>query len=303
MADVNTEWLKNLKKQIDAIPDCRALNQLIEFLKEQFQQLIDDILNQIAKLAGLIIPPTSLSKIIKYLKTMATQYLGPYIAAVRQLAQIIRAFAEVLQAIQSKLSNLHCSISPTEIVSQLKTQLTSRAYQRLYSGNSTLSQLADIYQRVRAGVPPLEIIANRFGVPVTGLPAIANQYGGTLPFMTKMLDLYQPAPVPPVPAPTVPSTPTEITLDNPAPTITSAEKTAGGGPGGPSAGNTAVTINGTGFLSGATVTIGSECTDVIVVSSTEITCTTEATPIGTYDVVVTNTDGQSATLLNAWEYS
>lgn len=303
MADVNTAWLNNLKEQINAIPDCQSLNKLIAWLKEQFQELIDDIVNQISKLVGLIIPPTSLSKIIKYLKNLATQYLGPYLAAIRQLAQMIRAFAEVLAAIQNKLANLHCSVSPATIVSQLKTQLSTAAYQRLYAGNSSLAQLTDLAQKLKAGVPPLNIIASQLGVSVDSLPAIANQYGGSLPFMSAMLDKFQPAVVPTVPVITVPETPTTITLDNPAPTIESVYKTSGGGAGGPAAGNTGVTINGTGFLEGATVTIGSECVGVQLLSSTVLICITEATPIGTYDVVVTNTDGQSATKLNGWTYS
>jgi hypothetical protein len=303
MADVNTAWLNNLKEQINAIPDCNSLNKLIAWMKEMFQELIDNIVNQIAKLVGLIIPPTSLSKIIKYLKNLATQYLGPYLAAIRQLAQMIKAFAEVLAAIQNKLANLHCSISSKTIISQLKTQLTTAAYQKLYAGNSTLAQLTDIAQKLKAGVPTLDIIAQSFGVSKASLPAIADQYGGTLPFMSAMLDKYQPAEVPTVPSVTVPETPTEITLDNPAPTIESVYKTSGGGAGGPAAGNSGVTINGSGFIDGATVTIGSECIGVQWLSATVLICVTEATPAGVYDVVVTNPDGQSATKLKAWTYS
>jgi len=212
-------------------------------------------------------------------------------------------FAEVLAAIQNKLANLHCSVSPATIVSQLKTQLSSAAYQRLYAGSSSLAQLTTLAQNLRAGVPPLNIIASQLGVSVDSLPAIANQYGGSLPFMSAMLDKFQPAVVPTVPVITVPETPTTITLDNPAPTIDSAAITSIGGTTSTSAGGTSVTIIGTGFLTGATVTIGSECTDVIVSSASSITCVTDATPIGTYDVVVSNNDGQSATLLNAWTYS
>lgn len=50
-----------------------------------------------------------------------------------------------------------------------------------------------------------------------------------------------------------------------------------------------VTINGSGFLDGATVTFdGDDATDVVVVSSTEITCVTPAHAAGAVDVVVTN---------------
>lgn len=68
-------------------------------------------------------------------------------------------------------------------------------------------------------------------------------------------------------------------------------------------GGTAVTITGTGFLVGATVTIGSTAaTGVTVVSATQITATTPAGVVGAAVVRVTNTDGQSGTLGGAFTY-
>lgn len=58
---------------------------------------------------------------------------------------------------------------------------------------------------------------------------------------------------------------------------------------GPIAGGTSVTITGTGFLSGATVTFdGVSATSVTVVSDTSITCTTPAGTVGFADIEVTN---------------
>lgn len=297
MADVNVEWLKNLKRQIDAIPDCRALNQLIGFLRDKFNQLIEDLLNQIAKLVGMIIPPTSLAKIIKYLKNLATQYLGPYLMAIRQLAQIIKAFAEILQAIQNKLTNLQCSITPQAIISQLKTDLTSAAYRKLYAGNSTLGQLAGIYTKLKSGIPPLNIIAQGFGVSIEALPSIANEYGGTLPFMSKMLDKYQPVSVPN--APTMPTivSPTDILLENPAPTIEEISTSTGSPSGG-----TLLVITGTGFLADLTITIGDVlCDNIEITDINHVQCTTPALSTGfPYSIVLTNTDGQSVTLDQAF---
>ena len=297
MADVNTAWLHNLKEQIDAIPDCRSLNKLIAFLRDKFNQLIEDLLNQIAKLVGMIVPPTSLAKVIKYLKNLATQYLGPYLMAIRQLAQIIKAFAEILQAIQNKLANLHCSVSSSDIISQLKTDLTSAAYRKLYAGNSTLSQLASIYTKLKSGIPPLNIIAQGFGVSIEALPTIANEYGGTLPFMSKMLDKYQPASIPAAPSiPTIVS-PTDIPLDNPAPTIEEISTNIGS-----AAGGTLLVITGTGFLPDVTVTIGDVlCDSIELTDENHIQCTTPALSTGfPYSIVVTNTDGQSVTLDQAF---
>jgi hypothetical protein len=75
------------------------------------------------------------------------------------------------------------------------------------------------------------------------------------------------------------------------PTITSINPNSGLNTGG-----TSITITGTQFASGAAVTVGgAAATNVIVVSSTEITATTPAGTVGPADVVVANGDGGSAT--------
>jgi hypothetical protein len=86
---------------------------------------------------------------------------------------------------------------------------------------------------------------------------------------------------------------------NPAPTVSSISPTSGSG-----AGGTAVTIAGTGFLSGAKVSLGgTTATGVNVVSSTSITATTVQHSSGSVNVVVTNSDGQTGTLNNGYSYS
>src|SRR5207249_4543280 len=84
----------------------------------------------------------------------------------------------------------------------------------------------------------------------------------------------------------------------PPPTISGVSPASGSGTGG-----TLVTISGTGFTAGATVTIGgAAATGVTVVNSTRITATTPAHAAGTVSVIVTNADGQSATSANAFTY-
>ena len=82
-----------------------------------------------------------------------------------------------------------------------------------------------------------------------------------------------------------------------APTVTSISPLAGN-----PAGGTAITITGTGFLSGASVDLGVACTSVVVNSLTQITCRTGANAAGAVDVIVTNTDGQSGTRINSFFY-
>ncbi len=72
---------------------------------------------------------------------------------------------------------------------------------------------------------------------------------------------------------------------------------------GSTAGGTAVTITGTNFAAGATVTFGTAAaTNVAVVNSTTITATTPAGSVGAVTVTVTNSNGQSGSLTNGFTY-
>jgi len=73
---------------------------------------------------------------------------------------------------------------------------------------------------------------------------------------------------------------------------------------GPTSGGTTVNIAGSNFKVGATVTFGNAvATNVTVLSSSHITCTTPSHFPETVDVVVTNPDGQSGTLLQGYTYA
>lgn len=99
---------------------------------------------------------------------------------------------------------------------------------------------------------------------------------------------------------TIPSTPH---YSKRSPTITGINPNSG-----PTAGGTAVTISGTNFThtisANPTVTIGGNAaTNVVLVSTTSITCNTPAGTVGAKDVVVTVPDGQSTTLTNGFTYT
>jgi hypothetical protein len=66
---------------------------------------------------------------------------------------------------------------------------------------------------------------------------------------------------------------------------------------------TPVTISGTGFFAGATVTIGVLALRVTVVNSTTITAIAPAHAAGPADVVVTNPGGAGGTLTAAFTYA
>jgi hypothetical protein len=70
------------------------------------------------------------------------------------------------------------------------------------------------------------------------------------------------------------------------------------------AGGETITVTGTGFNTGATVTIGGTAAPAVsYVSATQITFTAPAKAAGDYDIVVTNTDTGSATYINGISYN
>jgi uncharacterized protein (TIGR03382 family) len=82
-----------------------------------------------------------------------------------------------------------------------------------------------------------------------------------------------------------------------APVLSSLAPTAG-----PIAGGTSVTLTGSSFVSGATVTFGGTAASVTSSSGTSIAVTTPAHAAGAVDVVVTNPDSQVATLTGGFTY-
>lgn len=85
----------------------------------------------------------------------------------------------------------------------------------------------------------------------------------------------------------------------PAPTVTTIAATSG-----PAAGGTSVTITGTNFVAGASVTVGgSALSSATVVNATTITGSTPAHSAGVGSVIVSNPDGQSASLINAFTWA
>src|SRR6056300_1226830 len=70
------------------------------------------------------------------------------------------------------------------------------------------------------------------------------------------------------------------------------------------AGGETITVTGTGFNAGATVTVGGTTAPAVsYISGTQITFTTPAKAAGDYDIVVTNPDTGSATYINGISYN
>ncbi|MBN1318726.1 MAG: IPT/TIG domain-containing protein, partial [Anaerolineales bacterium] len=91
--------------------------------------------------------------------------------------------------------------------------------------------------------------------------------------------------------------PHQVTVED-APVVTSVTPNHG-----PSGGGTLVTISGSNFKIGASVTFGGDsASNVVFVNSNQITCTTPSHFPAVVDVVVTNTDAQSGALLQAFSF-
>jgi len=72
---------------------------------------------------------------------------------------------------------------------------------------------------------------------------------------------------------------------------------------GPLSGGGTLTLTGTGFVSGAAVSVGGVvCDSVSVISGTQSTCVLRSGSAGVKDIVLTNADGQASTLLAAYTY-
>jgi len=81
-------------------------------------------------------------------------------------------------------------------------------------------------------------------------------------------------------------------------TLTSISPTSGA-----VAGGTNVTLLGQNFSTGINVRFGAaDCTNVSVVTSTQLTCVTPANSSGSVSITLTNTDGSSDTVANAFIY-
>ncbi len=90
-----------------------------------------------------------------------------------------------------------------------------------------------------------------------------------------------------------------FTYLGPPPTLTSVAPTTG-----PTAGATTITLTGTEFGAGTTVTVGgAAATSVVAASATSLTAVTPAGVAGVANVVVTKADGQAATLAGAFTYT
>jgi hypothetical protein len=98
--------------------------------------------------------------------------------------------------------------------------------------------------------------------------------------------------------PTYYYTVTNVRYTGPAPTVLAVAPNHG-----PQGGGTAVLVFGSGFVSGAAVTVGGvACTGVAYINATTLQCVTPAGTAGAKEVKVTNPNGQFGALAAGFTY-
>ena len=305
MAKINVKWVDGVIKEIEAIPDCKALEKLLKHLVEQMQEQIDSLIAQLEKAAGLALPPTSLPKVIKYLKNLAGKYYAEYIETMQALVEVTAAMTRLLAAIEAKKASLTCNISDlTKGVAS--STLSAAANKPIFGGVATPAGILAAFALIKNAVPPLSVIASQYGVGVNQLSTVADSFGGTIPFAKAVVDAQVNIEVPTgLVIPVIPPLPGDIALPDPAPIITGIGTAGITASSGLSSGGQPLVIIGTGFLANISVEIGSEpCTSIVLVSSTRIECLTPAGNIGPfYDLRVTNSDAQTDSISNAYSYT
>lgn len=138
------------------------------------------------------------------------------------------------------------------------------------------------YAPLMGGSPEPDYTAGQRALTLTGSPSLGTSQPRVAPFMASPMAL--------------PATVSAL----PPPTLLQVRGPVGYGS---TAGGYTRTIGGTDFVSGATVSFdGTPATDVVFLSSTELTCTVPAHAAGNVSVRVTNPDAQFDENPNEFEY-
>jgi hypothetical protein len=190
------------------------------------------------------------------------------------------------------------SITVTNADGQGSTLASAFAYTIPFSGLQSIDNVSGVAMRLNWGVSAAAVSYQVYSVDAggtptfhhtTAAPAVTTTITGLIPgisykWRVRAFDSQGNTDVNTVDV-------TAMTLANAPPTIASVAPTtstiAAGG---------ALTVNGSGFLAGISVTIGGNpCTSPTVINVFQLTCTIPGGSAGAKDIVVTNSDGQSAT--------
>ncbi len=114
MALVNTVWIDNLTAQVNAVPDCAALEQLVGAIQSVMEAQIQAAVDQIAALAPLQITVGNPTQVMEFVNALKGFYVTQYATAVAQQAALIAAYTDLLAALDAKKTALNCdTVIPT----------------------------------------------------------------------------------------------------------------------------------------------------------------------------------------------
>lgn len=116
MAAINTAWVDNVVAEINAVPDCRALQQAIDQITAMINAQLAAIAAQLLALAGLMVVPTNLATCISWIQSQINLYTSLYNQALATQAALLLAQIRIIAAINNKIANLNCSITPVVVI-------------------------------------------------------------------------------------------------------------------------------------------------------------------------------------------
>jgi hypothetical protein len=109
--------MNNVVAQINAVPDCTALQVLVNNLTADMEAQIAAAIRQVEFTYTLAIPPTDLPSVIKWITAQIAPYLKQYNQAVALEVSLVTAYTTILAAISGKISKMNCTISVPSIPS------------------------------------------------------------------------------------------------------------------------------------------------------------------------------------------
>ena len=108
---VNTVWVDNLVAQIDAVPDCLALQRLVGEIQSKMLQQMNANQELLTYLQAIKDPPTNLSEALALLSKLCGSFGTQYNNALATQAALQMAYARLLTSINSKVSHMSCQIT------------------------------------------------------------------------------------------------------------------------------------------------------------------------------------------------
>jgi CTP synthase (UTP-ammonia lyase) len=183
---VNTQWVETVTNEIDQIPDCRALEALIKKVEEMIKAQLEALLQQMADLLELALPPTNLKKLIAWAKKHCGKYYEMYLKVVATYVELTKAYTALLQSIQDKLANLKCDIkmpSINDIIPSMPDNELFTTVNAVYSGINELKGDVTNKQYVQ-GLLNVENVVNKID-DATSSGAQADGYVASKPTLDR----------------------------------------------------------------------------------------------------------------------